>query len=146
MDDIFDIDGRQYKCAPIPPLAAVKLQAKAVSALGSNAMMASGVNQETDESKMIAIITGMLTGVDADKFTEIVKEVCSEIFYAEEGKLSGGLFDQHFSEYQQDLFPVVAWGLYQRISPFFSGAALGFKNLAAAAGLSISRKGTKTAG
>lgn len=83
-------------------------------------------------------IVQLLSEMDPDAVTDIFREAFSYEVYYETLKLSDDVqFDEHFSQYPGDLYPVAIWATYNHVKDFFTGLGDGIKAFMPNSGTSL---------
>lgn len=103
------INGRSYSMIKLGALKSIQI----ATLLGKTLVASS--NGDADNAAM-----AILTSIDDVAIAKTIQDLCGNI--SMEGKAID--FDMHFSQYQQDLLPVLAWSLKENVMGFFAEDAL----------------------
>lgn len=127
-----NIEGREYALLPMPPIKAIRFTPKVAKLLSS--VMGAGLTVSNltsgDESKITAMIGGLLAQVDTDKLIDLAQEAFAHECFAGSEKLSNPThFDKWFSEHPGDMLPVCMWAIWEHSKDFLLGSAKGFQQI-----------------
>lgn len=146
---ILSLNGRKYGMRKMPPLQGSAFGIKVSVALSrilakpeakEALIKLQGISKATDIGNSVALdiggtILGLLSGVDPAELNAIFHEALSyEVFYEDSRLSDENFFEEHFSEYPQDLYIVAIWAVYNHVRDFFTGIGDGVKALTKASG------------
>lgn len=139
----FEIDGREYSTVKLPVSRAIPLHAYVISSLGPGVTQTLGSIDRNDNARIIGMaIIGALAQANLTQLAGILPEVMGEVFLLDK-RLIAKNFEEHFSDYPHDLYPVFGWVLAVNLAPFFAGSAQGWKALSKHLGLKSPKDGEK---
>jgi len=149
---ILKIKDRKYGMRKMPPIKGAAFGIKVSSALSKMLATPGATNalvdlqkrfrSMTDSEKDVQnaeisgeqattlgqVIIQLLAQIDPDTVNAIFREAFSWEVYCENRRLSDDVqFEEHFSQYPGDLYPVAIWATYNHVKDFFTGLGDGMK-------------------
>lgn len=125
--------GKTYILAAWPALTALSRGIKILNQIGPLSVpLVSSFNEDGTLKSNNSTIQNFISpalwrSLDADILIDVVKELCEGIVFAETGQKLD--IENHFNDYQEDLFFVISQSAIYQLSPFFKAGLLNDLNL-----------------
>ena len=130
------IEGREYALLPMAPIDAMDfgpMVLNAVLAATEGADNLLDMVRTGDQQKIGMQVMGLLGKIDPQKISELARIALSKDVHASgEGHPSGKLgndvfFNDWFTKFPGDMFPVSVWAIWEKSKGYFIGAVPGFQ-------------------
>lgn len=120
---VFHINGRQYTANRLKPSRAIPLATRLAKIIGPG--IGKAIPSEADQKKgakvnVGALMEGLAPSLDEAKVDTFIKDMFSVAAF-ENSFLTGDFYENHFTNYMEDMFPLLGELVQFQFGGFFKG-------------------------